>query len=123
MTNTMLIAPEKAQEFFAWKLDFTVDPLELNRQINNSENITIIDVRAAKDFIRGHLPRAINLPAGNWDKISGWRKERPLVVYCYSQTCHLAAHAAVEFARQGLSVREMEGGFETWRKNKLPVEI
>jgi rhodanese-related sulfurtransferase len=123
MTTETMNAAEKAKEFFSVKLDFTIGPLELHQQIDRSENITVIDVRAAEDFIKGHLPRAINLPEGNWEKIGRWRKEKTLMVYSYSQTCHLAAQAAKEFASQGHAVREMEGGFETWKKNKLPVEV
>ena len=49
-------------------------------------------------------------------------KDRTAVIYCYSQTCKLAAAAAVEFASAGIPVVEMEGGFEAWEKNQLPVE-
>jgi rhodanese-related sulfurtransferase len=123
MTSATLSAPEKAKEFFAGKLDFTIGPAEVNQQLQNGANIVIIDVRATEDFIKGHVPHAINLPEGQWDKTSGWRKERPLVIYCYSQTCHLAARAALAFASQGFPVMEMEGGFAAWKENKLPVEI
>jgi rhodanese-related sulfurtransferase len=44
------------------------------------------------------------------------------VLYCYSQTCKLAAAAAVELASRGIPVVEMEGGFEAWEKSGLPVE-
>ena len=71
-TETMNVA-DKAKEFFSGKLDFTIGPLELNQQIDKSENIMVIDVRAAEDFIKGHVPRAINLPEGNWEKIGKWR--------------------------------------------------
>jgi rhodanese-related sulfurtransferase len=123
MTSETLSAPERAKEFFSGKLDFTIDSVEVNRIIVNGGNLLIIDVRATEDFIKGHVPRAINLPNGQWNNTTGWRKDWSLVVYCYSQTCHLAAHAAIAFAGQGYSVMEMEGGFDTWKKNKLPVEI
>jgi rhodanese-related sulfurtransferase len=123
MISAASSASEKAREFFAGKLEFTIGPAELHQQLESNENIMIIDVREAEDFIKGHVPRAINLPPGNWEKIGRWRTERTLVVYCYSQTCHLAAQAAKEFASQGHPVMEMEGGFETWKKNKLPVEV
>lgn len=123
MISATLSAPEKAKEFFAGKVDFTIGPAEVYQQLQNGGNIMVIDVRATEDFIKGHVPRAINLPEGQWDKTSGWRKERPLVIYCYTQTCHLAAHAALAFASQGFPVMEMDGGFAAWKENKLPVEI
>jgi rhodanese-related sulfurtransferase len=122
MPATMNTA-EMARNFFAEKINFTISPAELNQQLQNGANITVIDVRATEDFIKGHVPRAINLPEGQWSKTTGWPKERQLVIYCYSQICHLAAHAALAFANQGYSVMEMDGGFAAWKENKLPVEI
>jgi len=50
------------------------------------------------------------------------RRDQTNVLYCYSPTCHLAAKAAVEFARKGFPVMEMDGGFEAWKENELPIE-
>lgn len=36
------------------------------------------------------------------------------VLYCYSQVCHLAATAAVQFTGHGYSIMELDGG---WRKD------
>jgi rhodanese-related sulfurtransferase len=102
----------KAKEFFAQKLDFTVSPDELNEQIETGGNIFIVDVHETKDFIKGHIPGAINLPGGHWDKITAWRKNRPVITYGYSQRCHLAAHAAKESAEHGCTVLGLEGGFD-----------
>jgi rhodanese-related sulfurtransferase len=122
MTTATLNSPEGAQHFFALKLDFTISPVELCEQIENGGKQFIIDVRSVKDFIRGHVPNAINLPVGLCNKMSGWRNDRPLIIYGHSPTCHLAAHAALEFARQGHSVMELEGGFAAWKKERLPIE-
>jgi rhodanese-related sulfurtransferase len=122
MTNDKLNSSERALDFFGRKLDFTISPAEVNEQIEIGSNNFIVDVRAVRDFIRGHVPKAINLPFGLCDKMSGWRKGRPFIICGYSPTCHLAAHAALEFARQGHSVRKLEGGFEAWKDNRLPIE-
>ena len=122
MSSVTLNSPERAQEFFAGKLDFMISPAEVNEQIEKAGKQFIVDVRAAKDFIRGHVPKAINLPFGLYDKVSGWRNDWSLIIYGYSPTCHLAARAALEFARQGHSVMELEGGFEAWKKNRLRIE-
>lgn len=122
MTTATLNNSERAQEYFAGKLDFTISPAEVNDRIENGVTSFIIDVRPVRDFIRGHVPNAINLPFGVCDKISGWRNDRSLIIYGYSPTCHLAAHAALLFARQGHSVMELEGGFEAWKANRLPIE-
>jgi rhodanese-related sulfurtransferase len=113
----------KAIEFFAQKLDFTISPDELNKQIEKGGKNFIVDVRDTKDFIKGHIHGAINLPVGHWDKISTWRKDRPIIIYSYSQLCHLAAHAAKESAEYGYTVLELAGGFDAWRKSKLAIEF
>lgn len=112
----------QAREYFARKLAFETGPLELAGQMRRGEAITVVDVRLPGDFQAGHIPGAINLPQGKWHTLAGLSKERTAIVYCYSQTCKLAAAAAVEFASAGISVMEMEGGFEAWVKNQLPVE-
>jgi rhodanese-related sulfurtransferase len=121
-TTANLNTPDKAEEFFAGKLDFTISPVELNEQIENGGKNFIVDVRTTKDFIKGHVPNAINLPQGMCDKITGWRNDRTVIVYGYSYWCHLAARTAMLFARQGHSVMEMEGGFEAWKSSRLPME-
>lgn len=114
--------PRQARDYFAQKLAFTTGPYELDGQIKRKEPITIVDVRLPSDFRAGRVPGAINLPHGKWHTLAGLSKDRTAVIYCYSQTCKLAAAAAVEFASAGFPVVEMEGGFEAWEKNELPTE-
>ena len=114
--------PGQAREFFEKKMKFTTGPVELSRQIENHADLVLVDVRAAEDFERGHLPGAINLPREKWNAPEGLSKEKLNVLYCYSHVCHLAAVAAVQFAGHGYSVMEMDGGFEAWKENDLEVE-
>jgi len=114
--------PAKAKEFFEAKMAFTTGPVELSHQLKGSKKVNVIDVRAAEDYSKGHIPGAINLAAGQWDSLSVLKKEMVNVIYCYSQVCHLAAKAAAYFAGKGYPVQEMEGGFQAWARHKLPVE-
>ena len=114
--------PQRARQFFADKIAFTTGPVELDRALKQNDNIAVIDVREEQDYRRGHIPSAVNLPHAKWNSQEGLRKEALNVLYCYSQVCHLAATAAVEFARKGFSVMEMEGGFEAWKEHELEIE-
>jgi len=121
-TETATYDSARAKQFFANKMAFTTGPVELNRRIEQKDNIVIVDVREAEDYRKGHIPNAINLPKAQWQSAEGLRKDALNVLYCYTVVCHLAANAAVEFAGRGFPVMEMDGGFEAWKENELPVK-
>jgi len=122
-TINKLVDPLKAKAFFEDKVNFSTGPVELSQMIRSGDNhITIVDVRAAEDYQKGHIPGAINLPKGTWANAQGLSKDKTNIVYCYSQVCHLGAKACVEFAGQGFPVMEMDGGFEAWKENDLDIE-
>lgn len=114
--------PQQARDYFAQKVAFTTGPFELDAMLKRGERITVVDVRAPSDYALGHVPGAINLPKGKWHTLRGLARDRTSVVYCYSQTCRLAAEAAVEFAQNGYPVVEMEGGFDAWVRDGLAVQ-
>jgi len=114
--------PAQAKRYFADKLAFTTGPVELARNLKQGADIAVIDVREPDDFRKGHIPGAINLPHAKWNNLGGLRKDALNVLYCYTQQCHLAATAAVEFAGKGYSVMEMDGGFAAWKDNDLEIE-
>jgi rhodanese-related sulfurtransferase len=120
-TNNNLPDPQKARAYFENKVAFTTGPVELSHSLE-SGNVTVVDVRTAEDYEKGHIPGAISLPQGSWENARGLSRDKTNVVYCYSQQCHLAANASIAFATQGYSVMELEGGFETWREHDLDIE-
>ena len=122
-TLTRIHEPAKAKAYFENKLAFTTGPVELERMIKSGENnINVVDVRAAEDYAKGHIPGAINLPKETWDSLEGLAKDKTNVVYCYTQQCHLAANACFQFAGKGYPVMELEGGFEVWKEHELDIE-
>ena len=115
--------PAKARAYFEQKLAFTTGPVELERWIKTGENnLVIVDVRAAEDFAKGHIPGAVNIPKDKWENPQGLAKDKTNVVYCYSQQCHLAANGCAQFAARGYPVMELEGGFETWKEHQFDIE-
>jgi len=120
-----------ARAHFAAKLGFTTGPHEVTGMIDQKRGreaqstgedaIVIVDVRFPTDFRRAHIPGAVNVPKGKWHEAGGLSKEKLNVLYCYNQTCHMAAEAAVELIALGYPVAEMEGGFATWEANGYPV--
>ena len=120
-TPVMTNDPVKAKEFFESKMAFTAGPVELERMMKNKE-VNIVDVRAAEDYTQGHIPGAVNLPKDQWSSLKGLRKDKMNVLYCYSQVCHLAATAAVQFAGQGYPIMELDGGWRWWKDDGFDVE-
>ena len=114
--------PAKARAYFENKLNFTTGPMEVDHLLKDHENINVIDVRAAEDYEKGHVPGAINLPKERWQTFEGLSKDKTNILYCYSTVCHLAATAAYQFAGQGYPVKEMDGGFDEWKDFGLEIE-
>jgi rhodanese-related sulfurtransferase len=116
-------SPEQAKAYFEQKLAFTTGPVELSRWIKSREdNLVVIDVREEEDYRKGHIPGAVNIPREKWQNPQGLSRDKTNVVYCYTQQCHLAANACVQFASAGYPVMELEGGFETWKEHDLDIE-
>jgi rhodanese-related sulfurtransferase len=88
--------------------------------------VNVVDVRAAEDYAEGHIPAASNLPKDQWDNPKQLkailRKDKINVLYCYSQVCHLAASAAVEFTKKGYPVMELDGGWRWWTTDGFDIE-
>lgn len=118
---------DKANEFFRARVAFTTGVHELEVLINSRKDpasYQVLDVRYPADFAQARVPGAINLPKGQWKNAAaaGLKQDVPIYVYCYNQTCHLAAEAAVELTAAGYRVIEVEGGWDTWVKNGYGVD-
>ena len=114
--------PQGAQEYFRRKTSYSTGPVELSHALDAGEDLVVIDVREAEDYEKGHIPGSVNLPRARWSSHEGLHEGVPNVVVCYTAVCHLAATAGLEFAKAGFPVMEMDGGFEAWKENDLPIE-
>ena len=113
----------QARDYFQAKLNFSTGAHELEGIVKqNRKDVTVIDVRYPKEFAEGHVPGAINLPKGKWRNTAALNKGHVHYIYCYNQTCHLAAEAALELVKQGFQIIEVEGGWAAWEANGSPVE-
>jgi rhodanese-related sulfurtransferase len=109
---------QKAQEHFQAKTAFTTGVHELDEMTkHNKGDFIVVDVRYPSDYASGHVPGAVNLPKGKWQGARGLKKDAVHYLYCYNQTCHLAAEAAVELLKLGYKVVEVEGGWAAWMAN------
>lgn len=120
---------DRARQYFQDRVAFTTGVHELDVLLNsgkkrdaNGRPFQVVDVRYPGDFAASRVPGAINLPKGKWQDPQGLNKDATLFLYCYNQTCHLAAEAAVALTAQGYKVVEVEGGFAAWEANGYSVD-
>lgn len=121
---------KKAVEYFENELNFKTNPHGVKSVVDGkTKNVTIVDVRSEKDYAKGHIPGAINIPWEKHQSFDGPETEFPELrkkgynyVYCYELLCNLAQKAAKKFASLGYPVKEMAGGFEEWKAHDHPIE-
>jgi len=116
--------PAQLKKYFSAKLAAELGPHNVKRLLEmRSTDITLLDVRSAEGYRKGHLPGAVNIP---FEEIPGRLAElsthKTIIAYCWDTTCTLSTKAAYVLASNGFRAREMIGGIEQWQKAGFPVE-
>ena len=100
-----------------------LDARTFAKEISQTPDALILDVRTPEEFAGGHLDKAVNVDwnSGNFD---AWAKkvdkEANIMVYCLSGGRSASAGAALRLA--GFKhVTEMEGGIMKWKAAGLPL--
>lgn len=81
---------------------------------------SILDVRTPKEFEGGHLPGAVNLPVDELRlRVSELNSGQPYLVYCQvGMRGYLATRILLQ---NGFQVRNLSGGFFSWRQAQGPT--
>lgn len=89
----------------------------------NREGALILDIRDNKDFGKGHIAGAVNIPFASLDSRVGELdkfKDKPVVL-----VCKMGQHASAvgrKLKTQGFAdVRRLAGGMAEWTGSSLPV--
>ena len=86
-------------------------------------SVTLLDVRPADEFARGHLPGALNIPLDQLDAAMGSFTENvPVVAYCRGPYCVLSYDAVAQLRARGVQAIRLEDGYPEWKAAGLPVE-
>jgi rhodanese-related sulfurtransferase len=98
-----------------------VDPARATHMLNR-EHASLIDVRSAEDFAKGHVAQAKNIPldqlANRVNDVGS--KDKPVIVMC--ATGQVAAKAATTLRAAGFSnVVNLLGGLGAWQTAGLPT--
>lgn len=115
-----------ARTFSRLRASPRIDVAELRRRLDARDDLLLLDVRTAADFIgeQGHVAGATNIPLealeSRLDMLAADRK-RPIAIVC--RTDRRSDQAAALLARRGFAdVRVVEGGMTAWLGNGWPVE-
>lgn len=87
----------------------------------------IIDSRNHEAYVKGHIPKSINIPFldvfNYMEKLQSIPRDTLIVIYCEGIHCELSKNLA-EFLK-GMNFKKIflyPEGFEVWLEKKLPVE-
>lgn len=86
----------------------SIRPGEINNYIGK-ENIVIIDVRQAKDYAKGHIPTAINVPFEDIERYM-CEKGKCVDIILYCERGNLSLLAARNLMKYGFNIKNLHGG-------------
>lgn len=129
-----IISPEGEREeliaeYYAAENAVAVSPHELRTNMEQiGKEMIVVDVRARKDYERGHITGAINIPgfspedaspeAGEERIVSAFREldhSKDIITYCYSGACMLARKVGNILAEHDMYVKHLNIGWQEWR--------
>ena len=102
----------------------SIDSKEAYGLIKADSNITILDVRTAKEFADGHVAGAVNIDVNQTDfaqKIDQLDRSKTYIVYCRSGRRSRKA-VGIMAAKGFKNLYNVSDGFVGWNKNGLPFE-
>lgn len=99
--------------------------LTLKQFLNVYEEALIIDVRFEKDFNKGHIPGAINIPVDNlyeWSASYKQNDDRLIIVYCENVYCIQAIDAVKLLLERQYKVKVYPNGLQEWQNAGFEIE-
>ncbi len=109
-------------------LDFEIPDARTAKRLHASGRVLFVDSRTAADFHEGHIPGAVSMPVGEFDRqIEAFRARygsaHPIVTYCSGRRCqdsHILAQRLFEVGFENVSV--FIDGYPGWSGEGYPVE-
>jgi rhodanese-related sulfurtransferase len=87
-------------------------------------DVTVIDVRPAREYAQGHVVGARSVPLEALDDwLAAAPTDREVVAYCRGPYCVFADDAVRRLVRSGVSARRLEDGFPEWHRAGLPIGV
>jgi molybdopterin/thiamine biosynthesis adenylyltransferase/rhodanese-related sulfurtransferase len=95
------------------------------REMIESGDLLILDVREQDEWDEGHIPDAVHIPRGNLEsRIESAAPDHSQRVLIYCAAGNRSAFAAKTLEEFGYEdVASLAGGFTDWKRNGFPVEV
>ena len=114
-----------ALEHFESEFTFETDCWDTHDALSKGDpGFVLIDARSPELFAKGHVPGAVNIPAGKiiGSRMDAYAPTTLFVTYCAGPHCNGAARAAAKIARLGYPVKLMAGGITGWLDEGFALE-
>ena len=101
-----------------------IDPRHAREMIETGDPL-IVDVREQDEWDEGHLPDAVHIPRGNLEsRIEPLAPDRDRSIIVYCAVGNRSAFAAKTLGELGYTdVASLSGGFTDWKRNGFDVDL
>jgi rhodanese-related sulfurtransferase len=119
------LTQETGENLSVYYIEMDVETL---RDMVEAEMAVLLDARTRERYNQGHIPKAINLPIGEfkqmYDKISHLLTgDKAIIIYCIGVHCIDSAMLAKELNQKGhRGIFVYRGGIEEWKELGYPLE-
>ena len=102
-----------------------IDRETLKSRLDAGAPVYVVEVLQPKEFAKGHIPGAINIP---FTKMTSEARKRfspqdEIVLYCHDPQCQASTRAAEKLEKLGYTnLYEYDGGKEDWKAAGYPFE-
>lgn len=92
--------------------------------IDSGKVDVILDCRTAKEFKRGHVPKAVNIPRGLLEfKVTKKIPNKDAFIICYCKSGGRSCLSTCTLGKMAYTnVKSMAGGWKAWVRAGYPVE-
>jgi rhodanese-related sulfurtransferase len=90
----------------------------------NDEQVVVLDVRPAEEYLAGHLPHARSLPVTELEaRLAELPTNTEIVAYCRGPYCVFADEAVALLRQHGYHASRLYEGLPDWHLLGLPIEV
>ncbi|HMI60462.1 MAG TPA: metalloregulator ArsR/SmtB family transcription factor [Puia sp.] len=89
-----------------------------------SRKVVLLDIRPAREYNAGHIPKAINMPIDSLRmSLKGLSRDKQYIAYCRGVFCVFADEAVQLLRKNGFNAVRLDEGFPDYKALGQPVEM